>query len=172
LVSEVNQVSEVLHFFVDMIPVPQGSKKCFCRGRVASIVEAATGHAAARKLVTKTAKEAIEKSGFIKIEKPHPVVLHVEFVYIAPKARKLIDRIAIWRTVAPDVDKLTRLIGDSLTDAGVYSDDAQIAALHCFKYEVKFADAGRTERNAGIYVWVGPLNGSVGEHLALVPKVI
>jgi Holliday junction resolvase RusA-like endonuclease len=36
-------------------------------------------------------------------------------------------------TVAPDIDKLTRAVLDSCTDAGLWRDDAQVAVLHAAK---------------------------------------
>ena len=35
--------------------------------------------------------------------------------------------------ISPDLDKLVRSIGDSLTDAGVWGDDAQVVSLACEK---------------------------------------
>jgi crossover junction endodeoxyribonuclease RusA len=34
-----------------------------------------------------------------------------------------------WPTVAPDLDKLTRLICDAITDAGLYKDDSQVCFI-------------------------------------------
>jgi crossover junction endodeoxyribonuclease RusA len=36
-------------------------------------------------------------------------------------------------TVAPDLDKLTRCIGDAITDAGLWHDDAQVAVIRAAK---------------------------------------
>jgi Holliday junction resolvase RusA-like endonuclease len=38
-----------------------------------------------------------------------------------------------WPTVAPDTDKLARCVGDAITDAGLWKDDAQVAVLHAAK---------------------------------------
>jgi crossover junction endodeoxyribonuclease RusA len=35
--------------------------------------------------------------------------------------------------VAPDLDKLVRCVGDAITDAGAWGDDAQVVALHAAK---------------------------------------
>lgn len=34
-----------------------------------------------------------------------------------------------WPTVAPDLDKLVRCVGDALTDAGLWRDDAQVVSI-------------------------------------------
>jgi Holliday junction resolvase RusA-like endonuclease len=36
-------------------------------------------------------------------------------------------------TVAPDLDKLVRCVGDAITDAGLWKDDAQVVALNAAK---------------------------------------
>ena len=38
-----------------------------------------------------------------------------------------------WPAVKPDIDKLERAVLDSLTDAGAWSDDAQVVDLHAIK---------------------------------------
>jgi len=48
-----------------------------------------------------------------------------------------------WVTVAPDLDKLTRAICDSCTDAGLWKDDAQVVYIQAAKrYVVPPAVAG------------------------------
>ena len=38
-----------------------------------------------------------------------------------------------WPSTRPDLSKYLRAVEDSMTDAGVYGDDAQIVAVHAFK---------------------------------------
>lgn len=40
-------------------------------------------------------------------------------------------------TSAPDLDKLVRCVGDAITDAGLWKDDAQVVALHAGKRYVE-----------------------------------
>lgn len=151
-----------LSFYVPGEPIPQGSKVCSCRGGRGSMREAHKGHKGARKRVTDAAKEAMAADpDWDKIEKPLPVILAIEFVYETPMSRK--TWWGTWRTVAPDQDKLARLVGDALKDAGVYSDDSQIAATLIIKHEVKLADIGRTASEPGTYITVGNLRGTVEE---------
>ena len=41
-----------------------------------------------------------------------------------------------WKPTAPDLDKLVRSVGDSLTASGLIKDDARIVALRAMKIEV------------------------------------
>ena len=52
----------------------------------------------------------------------------------------------------PDVDKLTRAVLDALTDAGVWADDAQVAALTGVKL---YAETGR--RRPGVVIEIDPV---------------
>lgn len=39
----------------------------------------------------------------------------------------------VWPTVAPDLDKLVRCVGDAITDAGMWKNDAQVVTIHAGK---------------------------------------
>ena len=56
-----------------------------------------------------------------------PVNLHVVFTLPKPKSAPKTRR--IWPDKKPDIDKLVRCVSDSLTDAGVWEDDARIVRL-------------------------------------------
>ena len=153
-------MSEMLRFYVPGLPIPQGSKVCSCVKGRGSMREAAKGHKGARKRVTEAAKQAMsDNPKWGRIPKPLPVMIAVEFVYEAPASRK--TWWGAWRTVAPDQDKLVRLVGDALKDAKVYDDDAQIAATFIIKHEVRLADIGRTSPEPGTYITISMLNGTV-----------
>lgn len=117
----------MIEFTVHGIPVPQGSKTRWgtednphTRGWRATVAEAAA-----------------------KLDAPclsGPVSVSVEFVFPRPKAHyrtgkhadELRESAPLWKTSAPDLDKLQRAIGDAL--AGVLiRDDAQIAVWHVSK---------------------------------------
>jgi Holliday junction resolvase RusA-like endonuclease len=57
-----------------------------------------------------------------------PVELVVDFYFDRPKSQKK----AIYKTTKPDVDKLARLVADSLTGV-VFKDDAQVVQMICRK---------------------------------------
>jgi len=64
-----------------------------------------------------------------------PVVLTIDLWVPRPASVKPAKR--PYPTVAPDLDKYVRGIGDALKQAGVYSDDAQIVAIRAAK---RYAD--------------------------------
>lgn len=65
--------------------------------------------------------------------------LHCSIVFRFPmpksRARSHFDRGWCWKRSAPDLDKLFRAVGDSLTDAKLIRDDARIVSLSAVKYE-------------------------------------
>jgi len=75
-----------------------------------------------------------------------PVELSI--VFYLPRPKTVQDR--EWPSVMPDLDKLIRAVADSLTTAGVYSDDARIVVIHAQK---RYADA----RGVGAAVRVNTL---------------
>jgi len=66
-----------------------------------------------------------------------PVALYVDFRYPMPGTRKAAQRRhgSMPRTSRPDIDKLLRAVCDAITVGGLWLDDAQVAELHCTKYE-------------------------------------
>ena len=65
------------------------------------------------------------------------VRLVVVFTFVMPASRPAWARRQGWcyRTTTPDLDKLTRAIGDSLKAGGLLRDDALIAVTHVAKIE-------------------------------------
>ena len=74
-----------------------------------------------------------------------PVSLALSFFLV--RARK--PKHPEWPITKPDLDKITRSILDSLKQAGIYHDDAQVCAMHCLKF---FAHHG-----PGVEILVRPL---------------
>jgi len=130
----------VLTFEVFGRPAPQGSKRHVGNGR---FIEASKYLPAWRQAVkeaaiiakgnAETLNEAVQVSVSFYLERPKT---------ISKAARP-------YPTVAPDVSKLLRAIEDSLTDAGVWGDDAQVISATANKY---YAD----DREPGCSIIVGP----------------
>lgn len=125
------------------VPRPQGSLKVLPNGGVKygdRVYEW-------RRLVTATVRHALdgERLG-------GPLVLHVVFELPRPaghsgtgrNAGQLRTSAPCWPTTAPDLDKLVRAIGDALTDAGVWADDAQVVEIRARKQYAAPGGAGCT----------------------------
>lgn len=114
-------VPVVVEFFIEGIPVPQGSK-------TARVIHTPTKPIASiyndndkvlkpwRKVVTAAARATYSGD---RLE--GAVVIELEFRTVRPKSVK-----REYPTVKPDVDKLTRAVFDGLTDAGIWRDDSQV----------------------------------------------
>lgn len=120
------------------IPAPQGSKKSIGNNR---FVETSKKLPAWRKAVKEAAVVAKGDGGTIS----GPIYLEVCFYLPRPKT---INRVL--PTVAPDLSKLVRAIEDSLTDAGVWTDDAYV--VECLSTKL-YADG----REPGCLIKIGSL---------------
>lgn len=107
-----------LQFQVIGNPAAQGSKRHVGKG---IMVESSKQLGPWRDSVAWAAKEAMLKCSWEMMT--GPAVLVVSFHLRGPKKRKKDDVVP---TRKPDLDKLTRAIGDALKTAGVYRDDSQI----------------------------------------------
>lgn len=133
-------MSEVeINFEVVGEPVSQGSHSVI-NGRIVQVNSAKHRHW--RNAVVFAALDKLPPD-FTPIDSP--VSLSVEFYLSRPKTvtRKT-------PSVVPDLDKLIRAVGDSLTSAGVISDDARIIEIYAKKL---YAD----RRSPGALVRVIPL---------------
>jgi Holliday junction resolvase RusA-like endonuclease len=113
---------EVLEFWVEGVPVPQGSKKAFVVGRRAVIVDANKDQLKPWRATVKNAAEnAVDgRPGF-----DDAVCVLLDFYM--PRGKSVLRRRP---SVKPDADKLARAILDSLTDSGALSDDSRVVSLH------------------------------------------
>jgi crossover junction endodeoxyribonuclease RusA len=106
-------------------PVPQGSKsfKGIHGGRPV-LAESSRGLPAWRQTVSFWASQHRQPplEGPVRVE----MVFTLSRPKSAPKRRRLPDRM-------PDLSKLARAVEDSLTDAGVWHDDAQVVEEHLWK---------------------------------------
>ncbi len=113
-----------ISFFVPGIPAPQGSKTPW----------GTEANPRTKPWRAEVVAHAIEAFGDVDPMKG-PIHLEVIFVFPRPqshyrtgkRADELRDDPAIWHSKRPDADKLLRAIGDSLTIAGVWRDDSQVA---------------------------------------------
>jgi Holliday junction resolvase RusA-like endonuclease len=102
-------------------PAPQGSKRHVGGGRM---IEVST------KL--KPWREAC-KWAALKYRKKHitgPVLVDITFTLPKPKN---CPKNRLWPDARPDLDKMFRAVGDSLTDAGIIEDDSRIVKLRATK---------------------------------------
>lgn len=135
-------MNEPVQFTVYGIPQPQAGTKSVPAGRTQTgrqvfrkITEGGKDLKPWRAEVSTAAKAELDKTG----EPFHgPVRLEVEFRFPMPKSRPQWARLQrfLLHTTKPDLDKLVRAIGDSLTVAGLFGDDASVAQIKAAKVEV------------------------------------
>jgi Holliday junction resolvase RusA-like endonuclease len=121
-------------------PAPQGSKKSIGNNR---FIESSKFLPAWRFAVRDAAERAVTVSGWVRVA--GPVELEVMFYLDRPSSVK-----RPYPTVPPDLDKLIRGVGDSLTGV-VYDDDSQVIRTLAWKV---YADA----REPGAFVRVNELS--------------
>lgn len=136
-------VVDVVTFFVDGDPIPQGSKTAYVVNGRAVITDANAKRLKPwRKAIAAAAKAAYAGPSLVGA-----VVVHVEFSFVAGKTVR-----REFPSVKPDLDKLLRAVLDGLGDAGcVWGDDAQVVTLRGQKV---YAD------RAGASVRVGVIEGT------------
>lgn len=134
---------ERLEFWVDGIPIPEGSKTAFIvKGRAVVVDANAPQLKPWRKTVTAAAvAELAGRDGF----DPESSLFILMDFYL-PRG-KTVTRAR--PNVKPDGDKLQRAICDSITDAGVWADDSRVVVHHSEKW---YADD-----KPGVRVVVGSL---------------
>ena len=117
-------MSNDVTFNVIGVPAPQGSKSAFVRGGRAVVVDGSskTGrdkHAQWRADVTMAARMA-------RVETlPGPVEVTIDFYFALPKT----DPYRTRHATTPDCDKAARSVLDSLTNAALIRDDAEVCTL-------------------------------------------
>jgi crossover junction endodeoxyribonuclease RusA len=121
-------------------PASQGSHSVI-NGRIVQVNS--TKHKRWRNAVVFAALDLIDED-WVPIDEP--VELSVIFYLPRPKTAT-----REFPAVMPDLDKLIRAVGDSLTTAGIISDDSRIIAIHAKKL---YADA----RGVGAVIRVNTLD--------------
>ena len=121
-------------FDVVGIPVQQGSKRHVGGGRM--IESGGIRHREWRHAVATEARNVAATIDGAPLD--GPLLLSVVFRFPMPASRpkRLQDAGTIRKTTAPDLDKLIRSVGDSLTDSGLIRDDARIGMVIASKVEV------------------------------------
>lgn len=124
----------VVDFDVLGMPAPQGSKRAVVRNGKASLIEASASLPAWRSTVAAQALRQRERVGRAL---DGPCVLLLVFRLPMPASRPAPMRAAgtAWHPTTPDLDKLTRAVGDALTSSGLLRDDARIVHLLASKVE-------------------------------------
>lgn len=111
---------------VEGVPIPQGSKKAYIRGKRVVLVEANPELPAWRKTVIARTQARMTVTGWTKLD--GMIRLSVDFFMPRPKTISVEERPR--PTVPPDGDKLLRAIADSLKLAGAIVDDSRIVSWH------------------------------------------
>jgi Holliday junction resolvase RusA-like endonuclease len=117
-------------FRVHGIPAPQGSKKA----RVTKAGKPYVQEQSAKTLVPwrSAVKEAALAARGDTATMLRPIKLQVTFYM--PRPASITPKKRLYPSVAPDLDKMVRGVGDALRDAGVYKDDAQIIIIEAMKF--------------------------------------
>jgi crossover junction endodeoxyribonuclease RusA len=124
-------------------PAPQGSKKSIGNNR---FIETSKFLPAWRAEVKRAAQHAVEVNGWEPVS--GPVELEVMFYLERPATISATKR--PYPIVPPDIDKLLRAVGDSLTGV-VYDDDSQVIRTLAWK---TYADT----REPGAFIRVNELS--------------
>jgi Holliday junction resolvase RusA-like endonuclease len=131
-------VTEIVHFRLAGVPVPQGSKKLiparFSKARKLIPARLIDDNAPKLKPWRRDLKKAAERAKpFGMVPEPGPV--RVVCLFALPKPASAPKRRRTWPIGKGrgDVDKLARAVLDALTDAEVVRDDSQVIDLHASK---------------------------------------
>jgi Holliday junction resolvase RusA-like endonuclease len=114
-------MTDTVSFFIEGVPVPQGSKT----------VSQAKGRAWLRDANAarlKPWRHIIAIHADLGVTFDCPVIVTLSFVLPRPQRPR-------WAVpaVKPDIDKLVRAVMDGLTDGGLLGDDARVVDLHTTK---------------------------------------
>lgn len=149
-----------LVFWVGGEPVSQGSHVARQRGSKAWVVPVNDKELKAwRKVVTDAAIEALARAPEFDTE-AEAYSVYTRFCLRRPRYHyyadgRLREDAPGFREKRPDEDKLTRAVGDALSDAGVWGDDSRVVARYSNK-------AYEDERGPGVWVVVRPRRALAG----------
>ena len=113
-------MNQLLHWFVEGTPIPQGSKTAMVVNGRAVMFEANKKHKAWRDHVKATV-------GSLETPSTNPVRVELMFTFERPKTVKREHM-----GVKPDIDKLSRSVLDAIT-GGIVKDDSQVIILNARK---------------------------------------
>lgn len=127
-------MSLLASFTVYGVPTGQGSMKAFAvNGKARLAPSGGAKFAAWRNAVAQAAAEAASPGG--PLDGPLGLSIVFRFPMPASRRRKNTPTVA-YKTTAPDLDKLCRLVADALTASGLVTDDARFCQLSARKVEV------------------------------------
>lgn len=110
-------IGDDVTFRVDGVPIPQGSKKAYVRGRRAVIVD---DNAA----LLKPWRAEVAKAADVGLTFDCPVEVRLLFEMPRPKKPKFNVP-----ATKPDIDKLARAILDGMKDGGLLFEDSRVVKL-------------------------------------------
>lgn len=148
-----------LSLYVAGVPVPQGSKRAFPHYRTGRVVMVDDNSNLAGWRDAVTAAASVEWGGAPALAVP--VWASLSFYLPRPaghfgtgrNAGTLRPSAPTWPGVKPDLDKLVRAVFDSLTAAGVWTDDARCVGVSAWKF---YADG----RAPGVALTVEEVEGA------------
>ena len=120
-------------FSVTGDPASQGSH-AIMHGRIVQVNS--SKHKAWRKAIAQSAIEALPND-WTPIDDPCELVVN----FYMPKPKSVTRPLP---SVSPDLDKLIRAVGDSLTDSGVVTDDSRIVRISARKLYAEGIEPGAT----------------------------
>jgi Holliday junction resolvase RusA-like endonuclease len=140
------------------IPAAQGSKRAFVNpktGRAIITESSSKTHASWRERVAQAAATARPQTLY-----DGPCNVRAVFYFLRPKSHSKRQREGIYRDSAPDLDKLLRAIGDSMTGV-IYDDDRRIVSFDgCRKLYAAPGEGSRCEIEVTLLPPGGPSSDS------------
>ncbi len=125
MTARLGRITRSITFTCEGRPVPQGNHT---RNRAGAIYDKDKGLATWRTAVRVEALQAKQHERWVELAAGAGVQLELAFFLIRPPSTK-----RAMPTVRPDLDKLVRGVGDSLTRV-LYHDDGQIVSLFAHEY--------------------------------------
>jgi len=113
---------QVISYWIDGEPAPQGSKNGFVKNGRVVMVESSIKVKPWRMAVAAETRKQVQSA----LENPVEIAL----VFHLPRPKTVRRK---WPTVKPDLDKLIRSTFDGLTTGGLYTDDALVIAVSASK---------------------------------------
>ena len=125
----------VVSFQVVGDPTPQGSKTKMPNG---AMLEGGTADLRAKRInwrnaVADAARLQAETHG--KLDGNLRLIVDFRFAMPQSRPKAVRERGMAWKHTAPDLDKLVRAVGDSLTAGGLIRDDARFVRIVAGKFE-------------------------------------
>lgn len=109
----------ILELFVPGEPKAQPRVRAFARGRHARVYTPDTADAWKQAIVLAVRAQPFD---------PFAGAVWVDLLFLMPRPKRLRERWA-WHTSKPDSDNLAKAVLDALSQAELWSDDAQVAKL-------------------------------------------